>query len=434
MVALGCPMSARASASVTGRRLPRTARTAPPPARGRRNRSLVPAQSNTTAFNPARIMLLPRVLRSRPRPARSSSRRPVPLVTTTSRTPSVRRVHQAVPIGRGIGAGPALDHRRRRLAYRRTRAGWGRPHAPALKGSGVAVIMMAVADDQRAVRALRHDQVDAMGERLGPLVGQPATPGRPHPAAAHSRDSRSGPRSDITGAGRRQPGRPAASCAAYAGDAGQAVREKAGEVVPRADDDAVRLMMAGARLHPPGEDGGDGHPAEKDDAVRLLQPRGEAGNGQAGFDAHIGMAAQRAETSPARSSDGGSKLRALQPVAVRAHLRGAEGIERHHRLRPPRVISSPSCSMAISAAPAISRRAAAPAPGEAPDPPALCPVTVTKPKLRTDAPLACASRSITSTRLPRRAAASAWARPTMPAPTTIRSGLGDGGNKGAPAA
>ena len=53
--------------------------------------------------------------------------------------------------------------------------------------------------------------------------------------------------------------------------------------------------------------------------------------------------------------------------------------------------------------------------------PACWPVTVMKPKLRTEAPLACASRSITMTRLPRRTAASAWARPQMPAPTTARS-------------
>ena len=53
--------------------------------------------------------------------------------------------------------------------------------------------------------------------------------------------------------------------------------------------------------------------------------------------------------------------------------------------------------------------------------PRCCPVTVTKPKLRIDAPLACASRSITATLSPRRAAASAWARPQIPAPTTARS-------------
>src|SRR6202051_4078288 len=49
------------------------------------------------------------------------------------------------------------------------------------------------------------------------------------------------------------------------------------------------------------------------------------------------------------------------------------------------------------------------------------PVTVTNPKLRTDAPFACASRSTTTTRKPRRTAASAVARPMMPAPTTARS-------------
>src|SRR5690606_26694201 len=50
-----------------------------------------------------------------------------------------------------------------------------------------------------------------------------------------------------------------------------------------------------------------------------------------------------------------------------------------------------------------------------------CPVTVTRPKLRIEAPLGCASRSITTTRRPRLSPASAWARPTMPAPTIARS-------------
>ena len=53
--------------------------------------------------------------------------------------------------------------------------------------------------------------------------------------------------------------------------------------------------------------------------------------------------------------------------------------------------------------------------------PRCWPVTVTKPKLRIEAPFACASRSMTMTRFPRRAAASACASPQMPAPTTATS-------------
>ena len=53
--------------------------------------------------------------------------------------------------------------------------------------------------------------------------------------------------------------------------------------------------------------------------------------------------------------------------------------------------------------------------------PADWPLTVTKPKLRIEAPMARASRSITTTRSPCRAAARAWARPRMPAPTMARS-------------
>src|ERR1700692_1909866 len=48
-----------------------------------------------------------------------------------------------------------------------------------------------------------------------------------------------------------------------------------------------------------------------------------------------------------------------------------------------------------------------------------------KPKLRTDAPLACASRSMTTTRIPLSAAARAHDRPTIPAPTTARSNTPD---------
>ncbi len=53
--------------------------------------------------------------------------------------------------------------------------------------------------------------------------------------------------------------------------------------------------------------------------------------------------------------------------------------------------------------------------------PAPWPVTVTKPKFRTEAPLARASRSSTRQESPRRRAAKAWARPRMPAPTTTNS-------------
>jgi transcriptional regulator with XRE-family HTH domain len=53
--------------------------------------------------------------------------------------------------------------------------------------------------------------------------------------------------------------------------------------------------------------------------------------------------------------------------------------------------------------------------------PAGWPVTVTKPKLRIEAPTQRWSRSTTATRRPRSAAASAWARPTMPAPAITTS-------------
>src|SRR6202158_4157526 len=57
--------------------------------------------------------------------------------------------------------------------------------------------------------------------------------------------------------------------------------------------------------------------------------------------------------------------------------------------------------------------------------PRSCPVTITRPKLRTEAPFVCASRSITTTRSPRRAPARAVASPTMPAPTPARSNRSD---------
>jgi hypothetical protein len=62
------------------------------------------------------------------------------------------------------------------------------------------------------------------------------------------------------------------------------------------------------------------------------------------------------------------------------------------------VSSSPRCSIGIAAASATSAQTVALRRASCQTSPAACPVTVTKPKLRIDAPLAAASRSITTTR------------------------------------
>ena len=81
----------------------------------------------------------------------------------------------------------------------------------------------------------------------------------------------------------------------------------------------------------------------------------------------------------------------------------------------------PVCTIGISAAAATSRHTSRLRRARAHIVPRSCPVTVTKPKLRIEAPLACVSRSITMTRSPLRTPARAVARPMMPAPMTARS-------------
>jgi hypothetical protein len=63
--------------------------------------------------------------------------------------------------------------------------------------------------------------------------------------------------------------------------------------------------------------------------------------------------------------------------------------------------------------------------------PRVCPVTVMKPKLRIEAPLARGTYSITTTFRPARAATQACAKPTTPAPTTARSNPSGMGRAGA---
>ncbi len=87
---------------------------------------------------------------------------------------------------------------------------------------------------------------------------------------------------------------------------------------------------------------------------------------------------------------------------------------------------SPVCSMAIPAGRAISAQTSRDRRARRHTVPASCPVTVTKPKLRIDAPLARLSRSTTTTLSPSREAASACASPTIPAPTTATSNVSSG--------
>ncbi len=86
-----------------------------------------------------------------------------------------------------------------------------------------------------------------------------------------------------------------------------------------------------------------------------------------------------------------------------------------------RVTTRPRCSTAIPASGATVAQTSRVRRARAQLSPRSWPVTVMKPKLRIEAPLARGSRSMTTTRLPARAAAKAWARPTIPAPTTATS-------------
>ena len=85
------------------------------------------------------------------------------------------------------------------------------------------------------------------------------------------------------------------------------------------------------------------------------------------------------------------------------------------------IISRPSCTSSMPAWGATSRQIAAVSFALCQCSPRRWPVTVMKPKLRTEAPMALALRSTTATRRPRCRAVQAVARPTMPAPTTTKS-------------
>ena len=120
----------------------------------------------------------------------------------------------------------------------------------------------------------------------------------------------------------------------------------------------------------------------------------------------------------------GTGLAAVEQLARRAHLRRRERLEHRHRLRPlgdhdEALLLDGDARPAAATSSQTSRERRA----RRQHSPRCWPVTVMKPKLRTDAPIASRSRSITTTRSPRRAAASACASPTMPAPTTARSKL-----------
>ena len=110
------------------------------------------------------------------------------------------------------------------------------------------------------------------------------------------------------------------------------------------------------------------------------------------------------------------KIRHPSPISVRTNA-SSTATASARRV----VIHSPRCRIEMPAWRATSSQIAALRRARAQDVPRSCPVTVMKPKFRTDAPFARASRSITTVRSPRSAAARAQDSPMIPAPTTARS-------------
>ena len=120
---------------------------------------------------------------------------PVPLVTMTSRTRH-RPAVDAASADRGARHRCRSSARPPRAPGRRSdarafRPGSGRRPRRGANGRGVALVVVAVADDQPAVRALHRDQVDAVGQMLR-LLGLEPRASAPRPRAAR-RSPDSGP-------------------------------------------------------------------------------------------------------------------------------------------------------------------------------------------------------------------------------------------------
>ena len=242
-----------------------------------------------------------------------------------------------------------------------------------------------------------------------------------------ARDSAPGSRSDISAGGQSEAGigqaqhrQPAARDAV----AGDALGKQRDEIIARTDHDRARPRSrhGGVQL-------GGLHPENRGPAQEC-RPRAppparppSAGSPSRDSTRSSMRAAQRAlKVRPPRAPGRSRRLGAAQPAAALAHL----GLEE--------ASSTASASGERAIRPGPAARSAMPAGRRnlGPDSrvrrarrqisPRSWPVTVMKPKLRIEAPLARASRSITTTRLPR-GRGQAWARPTMPAPTTARSNL-----------
>ena len=249
-------------------------------------------------------------------------------------------------------------------------------------------------------------------------------------AAPHSRGSARGSRSVITAAGSRQPacgGATRSMCSLQRGDALAAIRSgnSVAEVVARADHDGLGLDRGRGEVSTrAAPTAWTATSRRKVTPCALRQPGRQPRDGVARFDPQFVRAPERAGAGSraaareARARLGrGSSTRSRRPSRSRRKA-SSTGT----RLGPARQQQrGRACSIGMPACGATSAQTSRERMARRQLAPRSCPVTVTKPKLRTEAPLACASRSITTTRLPRRTAASACARPRMPAPTTARS-------------
>ena len=152
--------------------------------------------------------------------------------------------------------------------------------------------------------------------------------------------------------------------------------------------------------------------------------RGQRRNRVAQFDPQLVRAPQHRRADRRRASIGqrAAGARWREQLAAVAHLGAQECLEDGHAppaAAPPRP-GRDARRGCRRPAPSRPRRRAS-AWRRCQHWPCCWPVTVTKPKLRIEAPFACASRSITTTRLPEPRRRQRMGEPQMPAPTTARS-------------
>ncbi len=195
------------------------------------------------------------------------------------------------------------------------------------------------------------------------------------------------------------------------------------EIVAGADDDRLGFDRPAARLQPRRRGGAHRRLAQEYDAVPLGEPGGELRDRR--------RATPRATRAANRAR---RRIRRPQALAITADLARPQQPALRRPSRSPRNASSTASASgrrAIISKPALDdvdtglRRDLGPHVARAHRaPPAIARLLAgdgDEAEIAHRGAVGCASRSITTTRLPRRAAASACASPQMPAPTMARS-------------